>query len=69
MPLLRGPLFDPGRAAFPPVFVVRPADGPARSWFDASIAYALEASSGKEPSRRSTRLPELLITEARRMHL
>lgn len=63
------PLFDPGRAAFPPVFVVRPADGPARSWFDASIAFALDESSGKAPSRRSTKLPELLITEALRMHL
>jgi AraC-like DNA-binding protein len=63
------PLFDPGRAAFPPVFVVRPGDGAARSWFDASIAYALEESSGKAPSRRSTKLPELLITEALRMHL
>jgi AraC-like DNA-binding protein len=62
-------LFDPGRAAFPPVFVVRPADGPARSWFDASIAYALEESSGNAPSRRATKLPELLITEALRMHL
>ena len=62
-------LFDPGRAAFPPAFVVRPADGPARSWFDASIAYALEESSGNAPSRRSTKLPELLITEALRMHL
>ena len=63
------PLFDPGRAAFPPAFVVRPADGPARSWFDASIAYALEESSGKAPSRRSTKLPELLLTEALRIHL
>jgi AraC-like DNA-binding protein len=63
------PLFDPGRAAFPPALVVRPADGPARSWFDASIAYALEESSGKAPSRRSTKLPELLLTEALRIHL
>ena len=63
------PLFDPGRAAFPPAFVVRPVDGPARSWFDASIAYALEESSGKARSRRSTKLPELLLTEALRMHL
>ena len=63
------PLFDPGRAAFPPAFVVRPADGPARSWFEASIAYALEESSGKAPSRRSTKLPELLLTEALRIHL
>jgi hypothetical protein len=35
------PLFDPGLAAFPPAFVVRPPEGPAKSWFDASIAYAL----------------------------
>jgi AraC-like DNA-binding protein len=63
------PLFDPGLAAFPPAFVVRPPEGPAKSWFDASIAYALEESSGKPPVRRSTKLPELLLLEALRLHL
>ena len=69
MPRFRGPAVRSGPAAFPPAFVVRPVDGPARSWFDASIAYALEESSGKARSRRSTKLPELLLTEALRMHL
>lgn len=63
------PLFDPALAVFPPAFVVRLAEGPARSWFDASIAYALEESSGKPSAPRSTKLPELLLVEALRLHL
>jgi AraC-like DNA-binding protein len=63
------PLFDPALAVFPPAFVVRPPEGPARGWFDASIAYALEESSGKPSAPRSTRLPELLLVEALRLHL
>jgi AraC-like DNA-binding protein len=62
------PLFDPALKAFPPAFVVRPPSGPARTWFDASISYALEESSGQ---RRlpSTKLPELLLIEILRLHL
>jgi AraC-like DNA-binding protein len=60
-------LFEPDLKAFPPVFVVRPPPGPARSWFDASIAYALEESSGR--GIRSTKLPELLLVEVLRLHL
>ena len=41
------PLFDPALKAFPPAFVVRPPLGPARTWFDSSIAYALEESSAQ----------------------
>jgi AraC-like DNA-binding protein len=63
------PLFDPALNAFPPVFVVRPLPGPARNWFDASIAYALEESSGQGRGPRSTKLPELLLIEVLRLHL
>jgi AraC-like DNA-binding protein len=63
------PLFDPALNAFPPVFVVRPPPGPARNWFDASIAYALEESSGQGRGPRSTKLPELLLIEVLRLHL
>ncbi len=62
------PLFDPSLKAFPPAFVVRPPPGPARTWFDASISYALGESSGRRgPS--STKLPELLLIEILRLHL
>jgi AraC-like DNA-binding protein len=63
------PLFDPALKAFPPAFVVRPPPGPARAWFDASIAYALEESSGQPRELRSTKLPELLLIEVLRLHL
>jgi AraC-like DNA-binding protein len=62
-------LFDPALKAFPPVFVVRPTAGPARAWFDASVAYALEASSGQGRGLPSTKLPELLIIEVLGLHL
>jgi AraC-like DNA-binding protein len=63
------PLFDPALNAFPPAFVVRPPPGPARNWFDASIAFALEESSGERRGLRSTKLPELLLIEVLRLHL
>ena len=62
------PLFDPALKAFPPAFVVRPQPGSARTWFDASIAYALEESSWGE-GIRTTKLPELLLIEVLRLHL
>jgi hypothetical protein len=62
------PLFDPALKVFPPAFVVRPPRGPARAWFDASIAYALE-ESGQRRGIRSTRLPELLLIEVLRLQL
>jgi AraC-like DNA-binding protein len=63
------PLFDPGLAALPPVFVVRPPEGPAARWVASSIGYALEATA--EPTRppAATRLPELLLIEILRLHL
>jgi len=63
------PLFDPALKAFPPAFVVRPPPGPARNWFDASVAYALEESSDRSPGIRSTKLPEMLLVEVLRLHL
>ncbi len=62
------PLFDPDLRAFPPAFVVRATDGPARSWFDASIAYALKQTPGGGGIRR-TKLPEMLIIEVLRIYL
>jgi AraC-like DNA-binding protein len=62
------PLFDPALKAFPPAFVVRPPPGPARTWFDASISYALDESSGQR-GLSSTKLPELLLIEILRLHL
>ncbi|HJR46379.1 MAG TPA: AraC family transcriptional regulator [Actinomycetota bacterium] len=62
------PLFDPALKAFPPVFVVRPTSGPARTWFDASISYALDESVGQR-GLPSTKLPELLLIEILRLHL
>ena len=63
------PLFDPGLRALPSVFVVRPPPGPARGWVEASIAYALEESSGTSPGVVSTKLPELLVIEVLRLYL
>jgi AraC-like DNA-binding protein len=63
------PLFDPALGAFPPAFVVRPPEGPAKGWFDASIAFAVDESLGKSSAPTSTKLPELLLVEALRLHL
>src|SRR5207245_4381776 len=63
------PLFDPGLRALPAAFVVRPSPGPAGRWVEASIAYALEESSGARSEDMSTRLPELLLIEVLRLHL
>lgn len=62
-------LFDPDLRAFPPAFVVAPPPGPARSWLDASIAYALDASARTAPQAPSTKLPELLLVEILRLYL
>lgn len=64
------PLFDPGLRALPPIFVVRPPEGPAAHWVRSSIDYALAAGSASLPSApASTRLPELLLIEVLRLHL
>ncbi len=65
------PLFDPKMRALPPAFVVHLRDGPARSWVQASIAYAMEnkAPSNASTNLISTRLPELVLIEVLRTHL
>lgn len=63
------PLFDPALKVFPTAFVVRPPPGPARTWFTASIDYAIEESSGRGGGPQSTKLPELLLVEVLRSHL
>jgi AraC-like DNA-binding protein len=60
-------LFDPTLRALPPVFVVRPPEGPAARWVEANISFALEQSG--ERGLPSTRLPELLLLEILRLHL
>ncbi|MEU1513878.1 AraC family transcriptional regulator [Streptomyces sp. NPDC005811] len=64
------PLFDPALQALPPLFVVRPPEGPAATWIRSSIDYAL-ASGSPAPAtdRTATRLPELVLLETLRLHL
>jgi AraC-like DNA-binding protein len=63
------PLFSPDLHALPPVFVVRP-EGPAAQWVQASVDYALAASATPPVHEmHNTRLPELLLIEALRLHL
>ena len=59
------PLFDPALRALPPAFVVRPPDDPTKQWVKASFEYAL-AGGG---DAGSTRLSELMLTEALKLHL
>ena len=65
------PLFDPGLRVFPPVFVVRPPPGPAAEWVRANVAYAVDQISALPavPAGVMSRLPELLLVEALRLHL
>jgi AraC-like DNA-binding protein len=64
------PLFDPRLRAFPPIFVVRPPEGPASEWVRSNIDYALAMSSGTPASHTaSTRIPELLLVEILRLRL
>ena len=65
------PLFDPSLRVFPPVFVVRPPEGPAADWVRANVAYAVDrAGDGTdEPNVVTARLPEMLLIEVLRLHL
>lgn len=64
-------LFDPVLRALPSLFVVRPPQGPAATWVDASIQYAIGATHSPTGSASWThhRLPELLFTEVLRLYL
>jgi AraC-like DNA-binding protein len=64
------PLFNPALRALPPLFVVRPPEGPAARWIRSSIEYALDASAPVPTvNPTATRLPELLLTEILRQYL
>ena len=64
-------LFDPALRVFPPVFVVRPPDGPAAEWVRANVDYALAQADASPlgPGAMPTRLPEMLLIEVLRLHL
>jgi AraC-like DNA-binding protein len=64
-------LFDPRLRALPPVFVVRPPEGPARTWVRASIDYAMQQTTLVSANRveAPTQLPELLLREVLELHL
>ncbi len=65
------PLFDPRLRALPPVFVVRPPEGPARDWVRASISYAMQQTALVADNRfeAPTMIPELLLVEVLKLHL
>jgi len=64
------PLFNPALRALPPVFVVRPPEGPTARWIRSSIEYALAAGeSDVRADLSGTKLPELVLTEVLRLHL
>ena len=56
---------------FPPVFVVRPPDGPAADWVRANVDFAAQMTKLGAPGfgEVSSRLPELLLIEVLRLHL
>ena len=64
------PLFNPVLHALPPVFVVRPPEGPAATWIRSSVEYALVAgASAPQQDPIATRLSELVLLETLRLHL
>jgi AraC-like DNA-binding protein len=65
------PLFDPRLRALPPVFVVRPPEGPARDWVRASISYAAQQTAlvANDRFEAPTKIPELLLAEVLKLHL
>jgi AraC-like DNA-binding protein len=65
------PLFDPRLQALPPIFVVRPPDGPAREWVRASISYAMQQTAlvAKDRFEAPTNVPELMVVEVLKLHL
>ncbi|HWI02811.1 MAG TPA: AraC family transcriptional regulator [Acidimicrobiales bacterium] len=64
------PLFNPALRALPPIFVVRPPEGPALEWVRASIDFAVASSSATQPVQPADpRLAELVFKEVLRLHL
>ena len=63
------PLFDPGLAALPPIFVVRPT-GAAAPWVASSLQYVVEATAGgATDSPILTTLPAIVLAEVLRLFL
>lgn len=63
-------LFDPRFRVLPPVFVVRPAAGPARDWVRAGIDYALaQTSMVHDHLEAPVQIPESLLVEVLKLHL
>ncbi|KRC66014.1 AraC family transcriptional regulator [Aeromicrobium sp. Root236] len=64
-------LFDPSMGVFPPVFVVSPPEGPARSWVRASSDLVLQQTSqvGTDRLAAPTDVPQLLLREVLKLHL
>jgi hypothetical protein len=60
------PLFDPQLRALPPVFVVTPPAGPARTWVRASIDYALQQTTRVSADRFEVP-PQVHVAAARRL--
>jgi AraC-like DNA-binding protein len=57
-------------AALPPLFVVRPPEGPAATWIRSSVEFALAAGSRPpQEDPTATRLSELVLLETLRLHL
>jgi AraC-like DNA-binding protein len=66
----KDPLFDVRLRAFPPVFVVRPPEGPLAEWIRSNIRFAADLAHGNARGGLiALRLPELLLIEVLRMHL
>jgi AraC-like DNA-binding protein len=67
----KDPLFDPRMRSLPPIFVVRPPEGPLARWVRSSVEYALELSAAAPSAEhtRGARLPELVLVEVLRLHL
>lgn len=63
-------LFDPRFRVLPPVFVVRPPEGPARDWVRAGIGYALaQTSMAEDHLEGPVQIPESLLVEVLKLHL
>lgn len=54
----------------PPLFRVRPPPGPASTWLEATLGYAVAEAEGARPGRASlvARLPELLFLDCLRQY-
>ena len=65
------PLFDPRVRVFPPAFVVKLPEGPARTWLQASIDYAVQQTElvAEDRFEAPTSIPQQLLLEVLKLHL